>query len=117
MLRMVEISHWGNIAVEETYHMKHVGAELKVQFGNLTYIYKRICESSDLHVEFAHRPWLPIEKLIWKATLYCVLCSLFCHTSVRQAYRDKLIEATAQYNRPLASLRIFRLACENETGF
>ena len=31
MTRTVEVSHWGNVAVEETYHMKHVGAELKVQ--------------------------------------------------------------------------------------
>ena len=30
MTRTVEVSHWGNIAVEETYHIKHVGAELKV---------------------------------------------------------------------------------------
>ena len=32
MTRTIEVSHWGNIAVEETYHMKHVGAELKVFF-------------------------------------------------------------------------------------
>ena len=30
MKRTIEVSHWGNIAVEETYHMKHVGAELQV---------------------------------------------------------------------------------------
>ena len=30
MTRVIEVSHWGNVAVEETYHMKHVGAELKV---------------------------------------------------------------------------------------
>ena len=32
MTRTIEVSHWGNIAVEETYHLKHVGAELKVFF-------------------------------------------------------------------------------------
>lgn len=30
MTRWVEVSHWGNIAVEETYHMTHDGAKLKV---------------------------------------------------------------------------------------
>ena len=30
MARTIEVSHWGNVAVEETFHMKHVGAELQV---------------------------------------------------------------------------------------
>lgn len=30
MTRWLEISHWGNIAVEETYHLIHQGAKLKV---------------------------------------------------------------------------------------
>ena len=30
MTRWIEISHWGNVAVEETYHMTHEGAQLKV---------------------------------------------------------------------------------------
>lgn len=30
MKRWIEVSHWGNIAVEETYHMTHEGAKLKV---------------------------------------------------------------------------------------
>ena len=29
MERAIEVSHWGNIAVEETYHMRHTGAILK----------------------------------------------------------------------------------------
>ena len=29
MERVIEVSHWGNIAVEETYHMRHTGAILK----------------------------------------------------------------------------------------
>ena len=32
MKRWIEVSHWGNIAVEETYHMTHEGAKLKVHF-------------------------------------------------------------------------------------
>ena len=31
MVRTIEVSHWGNIAVEETFHVKHTGAELKVK--------------------------------------------------------------------------------------
>lgn len=34
MTRWVEVSHWGNIAVEETYHMTHEGAKLKVSIYN-----------------------------------------------------------------------------------
>lgn len=30
MNRVVEVSHWGNIAVEESFHLRHLGAELKV---------------------------------------------------------------------------------------
>ena len=30
MTRVIEVSHWGNIAIEESFHVKHVGAELKV---------------------------------------------------------------------------------------
>lgn len=37
MTRTIEVSHWGNIAVEETYHMKHVGAELKGSFSRYDY--------------------------------------------------------------------------------
>ena len=33
MVRLIEVSHWGNIAVEETFHVKHTGAELKVTAG------------------------------------------------------------------------------------
>ena len=30
MTRFIEVSHWGNIAVEESFTLKHVGALLKV---------------------------------------------------------------------------------------
>lgn len=33
MKRWIEVSHWGNIAVEETYHMTHEGAKLKNHFS------------------------------------------------------------------------------------
>lgn len=35
--REVEVSHWGNIAVEETYELRHVGASLKGGFSRLDY--------------------------------------------------------------------------------
>ena len=38
MKRTIEVSHWGNVAVEETYHMKHVGAELQVTIFTLNLI-------------------------------------------------------------------------------
>lgn len=36
MQRVIEVSHWGNIAVEESFHLRHLGAELKV------YVYKHL---------------------------------------------------------------------------
>jgi len=37
MTRWIEVSHWGNIAVEETYHMTHSGATLKGHFSRYDY--------------------------------------------------------------------------------
>lgn len=37
MLRWIEVSHWGNVAVEETYHMSHEGAQLKGHFSRYDY--------------------------------------------------------------------------------
>lgn len=36
-LREVEVSHWGNVAVEEHYTLKHTGAALKGSFSRLDY--------------------------------------------------------------------------------
>uniref|UniRef100_A0A8D0GHX7 Dolichyl-diphosphooligosaccharide--protein glycosyltransferase subunit 1 n=1 Tax=Sphenodon punctatus TaxID=8508 RepID=A0A8D0GHX7_SPHPU len=35
--RVIEVSHWGNIAVEETVDLKHTGAELKGPFSRYDY--------------------------------------------------------------------------------
>ncbi|XP_063797234.1 dolichyl-diphosphooligosaccharide--protein glycosyltransferase subunit 1 [Pseudophryne corroboree] len=37
MTRLVEVSHWGNIAVEETVDLKHTGAYLKGPFSRYDY--------------------------------------------------------------------------------
>lgn len=37
LLRLVEVSHWGNIAVEETLDMYHTGAQLKGPFSRYDY--------------------------------------------------------------------------------
>jgi len=37
MIRTIEVSHWGNIAVEETYDMRHTGAKLKGPFSRYDY--------------------------------------------------------------------------------
>ncbi|XP_071960076.1 dolichyl-diphosphooligosaccharide--protein glycosyltransferase subunit 1-like [Antedon mediterranea] len=37
MTRLVEVSHWGNIAVEETFDIRHVGAKLKGSFSRYDY--------------------------------------------------------------------------------
>jgi oligosaccharyltransferase complex subunit alpha (ribophorin I) len=35
--RLIELSHWGNIAVEETLNVKHIGAALKGSFSRYDY--------------------------------------------------------------------------------
>jgi len=37
MTRVIEVSHWGNIAVEETYDLAHSGAVLKGPFSRYDY--------------------------------------------------------------------------------
>lgn len=37
MTRVIEVSHWGNIAVEETYDIRHTGAKLKGSFSRYDY--------------------------------------------------------------------------------
>jgi len=37
MTRLIEVSHWGNIAIEETYDMIHSGAVLKGSFSRYDY--------------------------------------------------------------------------------
>lgn len=37
MTRVIEVSHWGNIAVEETVDVSHTGAVLKGPFSRYDY--------------------------------------------------------------------------------
>lgn len=37
MTRVIEVSHWGNIAVEENVDLKHTGAALKGPFSRYDY--------------------------------------------------------------------------------
>ncbi len=37
MTRVIEVSHWGNIAVEETFDVAHTGAKLKGSFSRYDY--------------------------------------------------------------------------------
>ena len=37
MARVIEVSHWGNIAVEENVDLKHTGAVLKGPFSRYDY--------------------------------------------------------------------------------
>jgi len=40
-IKEVEVSHWGNIAIEEIYELKHGGATLKDGFSRFDYQMKR----------------------------------------------------------------------------
>jgi oligosaccharyltransferase complex subunit alpha (ribophorin I) len=39
--RELEVSHWGSIAVEEIYELKHAGAKLSGGFSRFDYMMKR----------------------------------------------------------------------------
>lgn len=43
LLRVIEVSHWGNIAIEETIDLLHTGAILKGPFSR--YEYQREAQS------------------------------------------------------------------------
>jgi oligosaccharyltransferase complex subunit alpha (ribophorin I) len=46
MLRVIEVSHWGNIAVEETIDMYHSGAKLKGSFSRFDLMRRQGAQSS-----------------------------------------------------------------------
>mmetsp|Transcript_16718 Transcript_16718/g.16817 ORF Transcript_16718/g.16817 Transcript_16718/m.16817 type:complete len:453 (+) Transcript_16718:63-1421(+) len=56
--REVEVSHWGNIAVEELYELQHKGAKLKEGFSRFEYMMRR---SSDSPAFRSLRAVLPIQ--------------------------------------------------------
>jgi oligosaccharyltransferase complex subunit alpha (ribophorin I) len=41
LAKEIEVSHWGSLAVEEIYHLKHAGAVLKGGFSRFDYQMKR----------------------------------------------------------------------------
>lgn len=41
LVRTIEVSHWGNIAVEETIDLSHYGAQLKGSFSRFEYMRKQ----------------------------------------------------------------------------
>ena len=51
MTRWIEVSHWGNVAVEETYHLVHEGAQLKV-FFSLCYVLTGLNSKVYLYIFF-----------------------------------------------------------------
>jgi oligosaccharyltransferase complex subunit alpha (ribophorin I) len=46
MVRTIEVSHWGNVAVEETIDLEHAGAKLKGSFSRYDYMRKQGAQSS-----------------------------------------------------------------------
>ncbi|CAM9253618.1 unnamed protein product, partial [Heterosigma akashiwo] len=45
VFREIEVSHWGNVAVEELYEVRHAGARLKGGFSRIDFMQKRLRES------------------------------------------------------------------------
>ncbi len=56
MVREVEVSHWGNIAVEEIYELKHAGAVLKGGFSRFDYQMRRSAPSPSFRSLVAQLP-------------------------------------------------------------
>ena len=52
LIREIEVSHWGNIAIEETYELHHAGPALKGSFSRLDYM---IGHHSNAIPEFVQR--------------------------------------------------------------
>ena len=80
--RLIEVSHWGNIAVEETVQILHTGAVLKGSFSR--YDYQRSPNSGQSSVK-SYKSLLPAASTdvyyrdeIGKAYLSVVLCDLCC---------------------------------------
>lgn len=46
MVRTIEVSNWGNVAVEETIDLEHAGAKLKGSFSRYDYMRKQGAQSS-----------------------------------------------------------------------
>jgi oligosaccharyltransferase complex subunit alpha (ribophorin I) len=60
--REIEVSHWGNIAVEETYELKHVGAKLIGGFSRFDYQTYQINRANDYPVFTTLTAYLPLES-------------------------------------------------------
>mmetsp|Transcript_13654 Transcript_13654/g.18686 ORF Transcript_13654/g.18686 Transcript_13654/m.18686 type:complete len:450 (+) Transcript_13654:22-1371(+) len=56
LTREVEVSHWGNIAIEELYELKHAGAKLKGGFSRFDYQMKRTAQSPSFRSLIATLP-------------------------------------------------------------
>lgn len=56
MLREVEVSHWGSIAFEDVYELKHAGAVLKGGFSRFDYQMRRNAPSPSFRNLVAHLP-------------------------------------------------------------
>ena len=60
--REIEVSHWGNIAVEETYELKHVGAKLIGGFSRFDYQSHQVNRAQDYPVFTSLTAYLPLES-------------------------------------------------------
>lgn len=56
MQREVEVSHWGSVAVEEVYELKHAGAALKGGFSRFDYQMRRNAPSPSFRGLIGHLP-------------------------------------------------------------
>lgn len=56
MQREVEVSHWGSVAVEEIYELRHAGAELKGGFSRFDYQMRRSAPSPSFRSLVASLP-------------------------------------------------------------
>lgn len=56
LTREIEVSHWGNIAIEELYELKHAGAKLKGGFSRFDYQMKKAAQSPSFRSLIASLP-------------------------------------------------------------
>jgi oligosaccharyltransferase complex subunit alpha (ribophorin I) len=84
-VREVEVSHWGNIAVEEVYELQHAGAKLKGGFSRFEYMMRRADDGPSFRTIRAILP-AKAENLYYR----CVKIGDDAHSMTHKIGRDQI---------------------------
>ncbi|WIA09458.1 hypothetical protein OEZ85_008859 [Tetradesmus obliquus] len=91
LVREIEVSHWGNIYVEETYEIQNAGSQHTGKFSRLTYAHSPDGKTNSFPDVKAHLP-AAAHSLYYKDIIGNISSSDTTHTS-----RETLIEVRLRY--------------------